>query len=152
MVGTLGRKPSDSHVVWTNREEIGEGRKRFDFEYLELWAANFGVDYETHKRVDHERSDEPRRQHLVVFDWEQSGGETLEMGDRTWEMGGGETPRTFVEIDDAGEAKVRSWKFEAVVDVWELWIEGPVMRMVTADHGQRDLDTRNLLPEGSPES
>lgn len=150
MVGTFGQKPSNSHVVWTNRSGEGKGKKRFDFGYLELWAANFGIEYETRTRVDHDRSDQPREQHLVVFEWTTAENETLEMGDATWELGGNETPRTFVEMDETGVARVKSWDREAIVDVRELWIDGPVLRMKTAEHGNKALDTRQLLAANRP--
>lgn len=152
MVGTFGQKPSNAHVVWTNRQGEGEGKKRFDFDYLELWAAHFGIDYETRKRVDHERSDRPRQQHLVVFEWEQSSRETIRMGEDTWVLGGNETPKTFVEIDGEGQARFRNGDREAILDLRELWLEGPVMKMRTAEHGLRALDTRTLIDsDGSSE-
>jgi hypothetical protein len=149
MPGTFGKKPSNSHVVWTNREGEGRGKKRFDFEYLKLWAANFGVDYETRTRVDHDRADEPRDQHLVVFEWATAKNQTIEMGDKTWEVGGNETPRTFVEIDEAGDARIKSWDHEVVVDIREMYLEGPVLRMRTANRGKKALDTRKLLQSES---
>ena len=79
MAGTFGQKPTNSHVVWTNRSGEGEGRKRYDFAYLKLWAAHFGIDFEKRTRVDHERADEPRKQHAVVFEWERIDGESVEM-------------------------------------------------------------------------
>ena len=145
MVGTFGQKPTDSHVIWNSRSGDGKGKKRFDFEYLELWAAHFGIDYETRTRVDHERSDDPREQNLVVFEWTTTENETIELGDSTWDLGGSETPRTFVEIDEAGVARLKSWEGEVVVDLRELWIDGPVLHMKTADRGTKALDTRTLL-------
>ena len=67
------------------------------------------------------------------------------MGDATWELGGNETPRTFVEIDEAGEARLKGRSSEVVVDVRELWIDGPVLRLRTVDHGKKALDARTLL-------
>lgn len=145
MAGTFGKKPSNAHVVWTNRPGEGKGKKKFDFEYLELWAAHFGIDYENRTRVDHERSEKPRQQHLVVFEWAKAAEETIEMGDSTWELGGNETPRTFVEIDEAGLARMKSWENEVVLDLRELWIDGPALRMRTANRGKKSLDTRKLL-------
>ena len=151
MVGTFGQKPSNSHVVWTNRSGEGNGKKRFDFDYLKLWAAHFGIDYEKRTRVDHERGEEPRKQYLVVFERATARTETIEMGDSTWELGGVETPRTFVEIDETGMARMKSWEHEAVLDIRELWIDGPILRMKTANHGAKALDTRTLL-EGNRKS
>jgi len=72
------------------------------------------------------------------------------MGDTTWELGGTETPRTFVEMDETGTARLRSWRSEVVFDVRELWIDGPVLRIRTADHGKKRLDTRELLAKNRP--
>lgn len=145
MAGTFGQKPSNAHVIWTNRAEKGEGKKRFDFDYLELWAAHFGIDYENRVRVDHDRSDDPLTQHLVVFEWARAESQTVEMGDSSWDLGGNETPRTFVEIDEAGFARLKSWESEAILDLRELWIDGPVLKMKTGEKGNKTLDTRKLL-------
>jgi hypothetical protein len=152
MGGAFGKKPSDSHVIWTNRSGAGEGKKKFDFEYLELWAAHFGVDYETRVRVDHERSDRPREQHVVIFEWEQLETETMELGDREWTMGQQRTPRTFIEIDNSGEGRIKSWSTEIVVDFRELWLDGPAVKMKTTAHGKKAIDARKLLSKGKPES
>ena len=152
MGGAFGKKPSNAHVVWTNRDGEGEGKKKFDFEYLELWAAHFGVDYETRTRVDHERSDRPREQHVVIFEWEALEAETMELGDTEWTMGRQRTPRTFIEIDSHGEGRIKSWSSEIVVDVRELWLDGPAVRLRTSAHGKKAIDARKLLADGKRES
>jgi len=147
MGGAFGKKPSNSHVIWTNRSGDGNGKKKFDFEYLELWSAHFGVDFETRTRVDHERSDEPREQHVVVFEWEALDVETIELGGNEWQMGGQRTPRTFIEVDSRGEGRIKSWSSEVVVDFRELWLDGPAVRMKTSEHGTKAIDARKLLKE-----
>lgn len=148
MGGAFGKKPSDSHVIWTNRSKKGAGKKKFDFEYLELWAAHFGVDYETRTRVDHERSDDPRAQHVVIFEWEELDVETMELGEKEWQMGQQRTPRTFIEIDSGGQGRIKSWSSEIVVDFRELWLEGPAVKMKTTAHGKKAIDARKLLEDG----
>jgi len=146
MVGAFGRKPSDSHVVWTSGGPRDErGTKRFDFEYLELWAAQFGIDYESRTRVDHERADEPREQHACIFEWAKSDGQTIELDGEQWTMGEKRTPRTFVEIDDAGVARLKGWQKEMTFDVLECWLDGTAMLFKTSDQGNKKVDGRKLL-------
>jgi len=152
MGGAFGKKPSNSHVVWTNRAGDGKGKKKFDFEYLELWAAYFGVDYETGARMDHDRAGEPREQHLVVFEREETEATTLELGDKEWTVGQQEKPRAFIEIDTRGEARIRSWSGEVVVDLRELYLDGAAVKMKTAEHGKKAIDARKLLEKGNRKS
>ena len=148
MVGDFGQRPSETHVVWTNRDGEGHGKKRFHFEYLERWADHRGVDYEERTRVDHERAEEPREQHAVVFAWAETDAETFELGDRSWTMSERDAPRTFVEVDEAGDVRVRGWDHESVLDVRELWFDGPVLKLRTVERGTVALDTRKLLESG----
>jgi len=146
MVGAFGKKPSNSHVVWTGggpRDE--EGTKRFDFEYMELWAAQFGIDYESRTRVDHERGDEPREQHACIFEWAKTTGQSIELNGEEWTMGQKETPRTFLEIDDAGIARLKGWNTETTFDVVECWFDGPSMKFKTRNEGNKKVDGRKLL-------
>ncbi len=73
MGSVFGSKPSEAHVIWRSGRN-NDGKKKFDFEYLELWAAHFGVDFEQWTRVDHDRADEPREHFACVFRWSKSGG------------------------------------------------------------------------------
>ena len=143
MGGIFGSKPSDAHVIWrTGRDD--DGKKKFDFEYLELWAAHFGVDYEAWTRTDHERGDSPRAQHACVFAWEQTGGDELSIGDRNWTMGEQQKPRTFVEIDEHGMVRINGWSSEAILDVGELVLSGPTFKLRTLDGETKTLDARTL--------
>lgn len=150
MVGTFGEKPSRSHVVWNNRED-GDGKKRFDFEFLEKWADRYAVEYETRVRVDHDRGSEPREQHLVVFSWTETPAETFELGDDSWQFGGTKTPGSFVEIDDRGEARIKRGSREAVFDVRELWLDGAEIYIDTAGHGRQTMNSRKLVERGKSE-
>jgi hypothetical protein len=146
-VGSVfGSKPSDSHVVWRSGRD-DDGTKQFDFEYLRLWAAHFGVDYEEWERVDHERGDEPRSQHACVFHWEESGGQELSLGEQSWSMGIQETPRTFIEIDEAGMARFKAWTTEVVLDIDEMILDGTTCRLRTSDGAQKTLDVTKLASQ-----
>jgi hypothetical protein len=147
--GIFGSKPTDAHVIWRSGRD-DDGAKRFDFEYLELWAAHFGADYEEWERVDHERSDEPRTQHVCVFSRTRAGGDEVSLGGETWTMGATEKPRTFIEIDEAGLLRLQGWSTQAILDVTELVIDGPTLKLRTVDGETKSLDTRQLArrPDG----
>jgi len=140
MSGYFDNKPSDSHVVW----QTERGKKKFDFEYLELWAAHFGVEYQEWERTDHARGDRQRHQHVCVFRWNEDGGEELSLGDRTWTMGENRRPRTFIEIDEAGMARFEGWTSEAILDLAELVLDGPTCRLHTTAGETKRLDVWKL--------
>ncbi|MFC6976089.1 hypothetical protein ACFQL1_17580 [Halomicroarcula sp. GCM10025709] len=148
MGGVFGSKPSDAHVVWRSGRD-DDGVKQFDFEYLRLWAAHFGVDYEQWERVDHERADEPRTQHACVFHWAETGGQEFSLGGADWSMGSQEKPRTFIEIDEAGMGRFKGWASEAVLDIDELVLDGTTCRLRTADGTRKALDVSKLTTEPS---
>ncbi|MBV0903390.1 hypothetical protein [Haloarcula salina] len=143
MPGIFGSKPSDAHVIWRSGRN-NDGKKKFDFEYLELWAAHFGVDFEQWTRVDHDRGDEPREQFACVFRWSKTGGQELSVGDEEWTMGTQRKPRTFLEIDEEGMVRLRGWSTEATLDVDELVLQKTVLKLRTADGTVKKLDVRKL--------
>ncbi|KAA9397916.1 hypothetical protein Har1130_06450 [Haloarcula sp. CBA1130] len=143
MGSMFGSKPSEAHVIWRSGRDSG-GKKKFDFEYLELWAAHFGVDFEQWTRVDHDRGDEPREQFACVFRWSQSGGQELSVGDEEWTMGSQRKPRTFLEIDEEGMVRLRGWTSETTLDVEELVLKKTVLTLKTADSTVKKLDVRKL--------
>ncbi|WP_276272325.1 hypothetical protein [Haloarcula litorea] len=143
MGGFFDSKPSDAHVVWRSGRGDG-GKKKFDFEYLELWAAHFGVDYEEWERVDHERGDEPRVQRVCVFRWGEAGGQEISLGGESWTMGAEERPRTFLEIDEAGLVRLKGWTAETTLDVDELVLDGTTLRLRTASGARKTLDLATL--------
>ncbi len=144
-------KPSDAHVIWRSGRD-DDGKKRFDFEYLELWAAHFGIDYEEWERVDHERGDEPRQQRVCVFSRTEAGGTAVSLGDESWSMGAATKPRTFLEIDEAGMVRLQGWTAKTTLDVVELVVDGTTLKLRTADGERKSLDTRRLAirPDREP--
>ncbi|MDS0283072.1 hypothetical protein [Haloarcula onubensis] len=143
MSSIFGSKPSEAHVIWRSGRD-DSGTKRFDFEYLELWAAHFGADYEEWERVDHERADESRHQHVCVFARTERGGAEVSLGGESWSMGTVEKPRTFVEIDEAGLLRLRGWSTETTLDVDELVVDGATLKFRTAGGETKSVDTRKL--------
>ena len=142
---TFGGKPSETHVIW---RQSGAGEKRFDEDALRQWCSNYDVDYETSRRVDHDRGSDPRLQHRLVFAWADQATESFAVGDDEWEIETQKTPRTFVEIDSKGRARIKSWESEHVVDVGELWHDGPGLVFETAEtDSAKRLDARKLKPD-----
>ncbi|WP_415382149.1 hypothetical protein [Halosimplex sp. TS25] len=138
-------KPSESHVVWRRSGAEETVPKRFDEQELRAWCSAHGFDFETDKRVDHGRAEEPREQYRTVFAWADEESESFGLGDDEWEIETQETPRTFLEIDGKGQARLKTWTEEYVFDVEELWLDGRsfVFRAAAID-GAKRLDTRKL--------
>lgn len=142
---SFGGRPSKSHIIWTRETRNGATKKRFDNDRFEKWATHCGFDFETATRVDHERAEEPREQYRCVFKWGKIDTETIELGDESWSLGEQKTPRTFIEIDDAGMARVKGWNFETVMDVKKMRHKGPELLIETADSDQKRLNGRKFV-------
>lgn len=138
-------KPSPSHVIWTRGS--GSGTKRFDHDHFEKWATHCGFDFERETRVDHERAEEPREQYRVVFRWGQSDPETIELGDEEWSMATRKTPRTFVEVDEAGVARIKGWTAETTMDVVEMRHKGPDLLVIGADGERKRINARKFVTD-----
>jgi hypothetical protein len=139
---TFRGKPSDDHVIWRRK---GGAAKRFDEDRLREWCARRHIDFETAKRVDHERSERPRDQYRVVFAWSDTEGESFDLGDEQWQIETGETPRTFLEIDSEGEARLKSWSSERILDIEELQVDGDALVFDAAEFdGRKRLDAAKL--------
>ena len=139
---TFRGKPSDDHVIWRRK---GGADKRFDEDRLREWCARREVDFETARRVDHERSEQPRQQYRVVFAWSEAEGESFDLGGEKWEIETGRTPRTFLEIDSEGEARLKSWSSERILDIEELLVDGDALVFdATEFDGRKRLDAAKL--------
>lgn len=139
-------KPSPSHIIWV-RGDSADGKKRFDTRQFEKWATHCGFDFEQETRVDHDRADEPRQQHRVVFRWGTSDAETIELGDEEWSMGAQKTPRTFIEVDEAGVARIKGWTFETTMDLVQLRHKGPDLLVESADGEKKRLNARKFVTD-----
>ncbi|MFB6139769.1 MAG: hypothetical protein ABEJ26_04970 [Halosimplex sp.] len=142
---TFRGKPSDSHVLWRRSGASADAPKRFDERYLRTWCSAHDVDFETDRRVDHDRADEPRDQYRLVFTRSEAESESFDMGDDEWEIAARETPRTFLEIDERGEARLESWTGEYVLDLEELRIDGTAFVFRAAEfEGTKRFDAAKL--------
>lgn len=145
--GSFRGKPSKVHIIWTRQTRAGASRKRFDEEHFERWVRHCGFEFENATRVDHDRSTEPRQQYRCVFSWGQISGETLELGDDQWTLGPQKTPRTFIEIDSEGVARVKGWTFEDVIDVVEMKHKGPELLIRTEAGDKKRLNGRKFVSD-----
>jgi hypothetical protein len=142
---TFGGKPSDAHVIWRGS---GGSVKRFDEELLRRWSSTHALDFESDRRVDHDRGSDPRTQYQVVFAWGDGASESFSVGDDEWEIRTQETPRTFFEVDSEGVARVRGWDSQALLDVHELRVDGSSLVVEAAElDGTKRLDARKLRSE-----
>lgn len=142
MGSTFRGKPSKSHIIWIRKTRDGAKTKRFDKERFEKWTEHTGFDFDTTTRVDHQRGDEPRKQFRCVFNWTTTAGESIEVDGEEWELGSQKTPRTFIEVDEKGEARVKGWTHESIYDVAEMKHDGPELLIKTADEEKKRLDGR----------
>ncbi|MFT4921458.1 MAG: hypothetical protein ACI8XM_000655 [Haloarculaceae archaeon] len=143
--GSFRGKPSKSHIIWTRETRDGTGTKRFDDEHFQKWVSHCGFEYEDDTRVDHERGDEPRSQHRCVFTWGEMEDERIELGDEEWSLGHQKTPRTFIEIDSEGQARVKGWDFETILDIAEMRHKGPDLLVETTDGDCKRLNARTFV-------
>lgn len=143
--GSFRGKPSKSHIIWVRETRDGVTNKRFDSDHFRKWAAHCGFDFETTTRVDHDRADEPREQFRVVFKWGTVQQEEIEFGDESWEFGKQKTPRTFIEVDEEGVARVKGWRFERLLDITMMRHKGPELLIETASGERKRLNGRKFL-------
>ncbi len=147
---TTGSRPSERHVVWPTESASGPDRA-VDPRPLVAWAQRFGFDTERTKRVDHDRAERSRPQVRIVFRRERAETQTLSMGEREWTLGGTEVPAGFLEIDDRGAARVRTWETDRVVELESLRIDGPRLVLEAgAFEGEKRLDGRELGRSEAP--
>ncbi|MUV89590.1 hypothetical protein GJ629_06520 [Halapricum sp. CBA1109] len=123
----FGGHPSDAHLLWV------DGEKRFDEDRLRAWCGRHDLTVETDQRVDHDRAEESRKQYRIVCSWSEGESESFDMGDDEWELTTQRTPETFVEIDSEGVARVAARDGERILDLQELWTDGPVLCFRAAD-------------------
>lgn len=115
-------RPSPYHVLWYAGRS--ESNLRIDPGLLRGWCRRWGYDWKRHRRVDHDRADEPREQARVSFAVEDTVEQTLTHGDREYTFTTDRTPATFFELDDCGEARLKTWASERTLTLRTLRIDG----------------------------
>lgn len=140
-------RPSKKHIIWTRETRDGVATKRFDNERFETWANHYNFDLENSKRVDHDRGEEPRMQYRCVFSWGQVEGQSFEFGDEEWDFADQKTPRTFIEVDEEGIARIKEWETEDVHEVRMMKFKGPNLLVKTNDGTEIVLEGKKLRTE-----
>jgi hypothetical protein len=115
-------RPSQYHVLWYPGRS--GSNLRVDVSLLRGWCRQWGYHFEQHSRVDHERADEPRAQVRVSFAFGETAEQTLTHGDREYTFTTDRTPATFFELDECGEARLKTWASERTLDLREIRIDG----------------------------
>lgn len=88
--GSFRGKPTKSHIVWGRQTHNGPTKKTVDCDRFEKWATHCGFDSEQATRVDHDH--EPRIQYRCILKCGRIEGETMDLGDEKWSLGGQKTP------------------------------------------------------------
>jgi hypothetical protein len=115
-------RPSPSHALWYAGRS--GSNLRIDVQLLRGWCRRWDYHFEQQRRVDHGRADEPRQQCRVSFAWAETVEETLTHGDDEWTFATDRTPATFFELDECGDARLKTWASERTLDLLELRIDG----------------------------
>jgi hypothetical protein len=143
-IGSFRGRPSKRHILWTQETRDGTTTKRFDDDRFRQWVEHCGFDYDRSIRTDHDRAEESRTQFRCVFRWGRMEGQSVELGDESWNLGTQRTPVAFIEIDDEGLAQVKAGSREEIVDLVELRYEQANLLFETDEGQKRKLDGRKL--------
>jgi hypothetical protein len=139
----IDSKPSPAHIIWQEKTNTGK-KKHFDFQQLRFWAAQFSLSYTERRRVDGERAAAPRDQHVIIFAEEEPYTEAISVGEETWSLAPQSTPRTFLEIDEAGAARVQGWEKSMCYNIVELIVDGPSVVYRTVDGDTHELEIQQF--------
>jgi len=115
-------RPSQYHVLWEGGQTGAD--PQIDVRLLEAWARQWGYHVDRRRRVDGERADERREQCRVAFAFGETVEQTLSYGDREWTFTTDRTPATCFELDERGDARLKTWASERTLDLRELRIDG----------------------------
>lgn len=143
-VGSFRGRPSKAHVLWTRTTDSGKPMKRFDDTQFKRWVTHCGFDFDTRKRIDHDRADSSRTQYRCVFRWGKTGQKEVEIADKEVTLGSQKTPLAFVEIDEEGLARVKVGETEEVFNLVEMRYDGPALLLKTAGGEKKKLDGEKL--------
>lgn len=118
--------------------------KRFDAKYFNQWVNHCGFDFDSRKRTDHERSENSRMQFRCVFQWARRKPKTMEVAGKEVQLGSQKTPKTFIEIDEEGYARVKAGSKEEVINITEMVFKGSTLLIKTAEGNKKKLDGKKL--------
>lgn len=143
-IGSFRGKPSKSHILWTRGGGEGTASKRFDEAHFRRWVAHCGFDFDKQKRIDHDRADVSRLQFRCVFRWGTREEKSVQIGESELNLGSQKTPIAFIEIDEAGQARIKVGRTESIYDLAELRHEGKTLLLTTESGEKKKLDGEKL--------
>lgn len=143
-IGSFRGRPSKKHLLWSRQAASGTASKRFDDTLFRKWVRHHGFDFDKQMRIDHDRADESRTQFRCVFAWGRRKGKEVEIDGKEVQLGSQKAPKTFIEIDEQGLARVKAGSVEEVYDVVEMRYDGPALLVETASGGKKKVDGAKL--------
>ena len=143
-IGSFRGRPSKTHLLWSRKAASGSASKRFDDKLFRKWTEHHGFDFDKQMRIDHDRADESRTQFRCVFAWGRRKGKEVEIGDREVKLGSQKAPKTFIEIDEAGLARVKAGSVEEVYNIVEMRYDGAALLIKTASGEKKKVDGKKL--------
>lgn len=131
-------------MLWTRTTDSGKPMKRFDDTQFKRWVNHCGFDFDTRKRIDHDRADSSRTQYRCVFRWGKTQQKEVEIADKEVTLGSQKTPLAFIEIDEEGLARVKVGDTEEVFNLVEMRYDGPALLLKSASGDKKKLDGEKL--------
>jgi hypothetical protein len=131
-------------MLWTRKTDSGKAMKRFDDTHFKRWVRHCGFDFDSRKRIDHDRADSSRTQYRCVFRWGKSGQQSVEIADKEVTLGSQKVPVAFIELDEEGLARVKVGDVEDIYNVVEMRHDGAALLIKTAGGEKKKLDGKKL--------
>lgn len=131
-------------MLWTRQTDSSKPMKRFDDTHFKKWVTHYGFDFDTRKRIDHDRADHSRTQYRCVFRWGQTGERQVEIADKEVTLGSQKAAVTFIELDEEGLARVKVGSTENIYNIVEMRHDGAALLIKTASGEKKKLDGKKL--------
>ncbi len=131
-------------MLWTRETDSGKPMKRFDDTHFKRWVTHCGFDFDTRKRIDHDRADSSRTQYRCVFRWGKTQQKEVEIADKEVTLGSQKAPLAFIELDEEGYARVKVGETEEIYNVVEMRYDGKALLIKAASGAKKKLDGEKL--------
>ncbi len=131
-------------MLWTRETDSGKPMKRFDDTHFKRWVTHCGFDFDTRKRIDHDRADSSRTQYRCVFRWGKTAQQAVEIADKEVTLGSQKAPLAFIEIDEEGYARITVGDTEEIYNIVEMRYDGPALLIKAASGAKKKLDGEKL--------
>lgn len=131
-------------MLWTRTTDSGKPMKRFDDTHFKKWVTHYGFDFDSRKRIDHDRADSSRTQYRCVFRWGKTEQKRVEVAGKEVTLGSQKAPVAFIEIDEEGLARVKVGDVEEIHNIVEMRHDGAALLIKTASGEKKKLDGKKL--------